>query len=277
MAKEKWQTYILGFYKKSNSNFKRTTLFLILLVILIGFNLFNISFGSSTFWTVMLAYALVFVLIFPESSPDFGKTILTLILCFMLIVLIFAWLNGGNIPYTNLKADSDAIMKIFTIVLAIATIINIGLYRQTIGFSRLSEVDFYLNTILAVEIENKGNYPVRNIKLKTKVVDKQRNNGWLKSKIKDSFLSPEYEKHYLSSKGRYAEKLKDYLEERFNLEFNSDIQQYVSARKKFFKIRLELNYQSDALFQNPVPIIKEYEIEVDSEGTTRKEVKPSPE
>ena len=62
-------------------------------------------------------------------------------------------------------------------------------------------MDFYLNTILAVEIENKGNYPVRNIKLKTKVVDKQRNNGWLKSKIKDSFLSPEYEKHYLSSKG----------------------------------------------------------------------------
>jgi len=78
---------------------------------------------------------------------------------------------------------------------------------------------------------------------------------------------------YLQKVG--AERLRDYLEKRFNLNYDVVKEQHTSNKKKKFRIMLTLNYHSDTFFKNPIPIIKEYEVEVDSNGMTKKEVKPS--
>jgi len=193
---------VFGIYSRSNTTFKKMILFLLLLLILVLFSLFNIPPLSSFGLIIISIYVMIFAFISPEWSPDIGKIILTLGLVFLIIVMVFTWLSGGNIPYTNMKADNNTIIALFTIILAIATIINVITYKQSIGLSRLTELDFSLNKILCVEIENLGNYPARGIKLTTQIKDKDISEGRIKRKIIDSFSSPEFDKHYLSSKSR---------------------------------------------------------------------------
>jgi len=266
---------IFYFGSKLNSNFKKGFLFSLFIFIIIIIRLFNLGFTSSWFWTFWFAFILIFALIFPEDSQEMGKIIFILILVFFVIILLFSWLHGGNIPYTNIKADNNTIVALFTIILAIATIINIVVSKESIGFSRLPELDFNLNKILCVEIENKGNYPARGITLSTRITDKQKMKGWQKRRFIDLYTSPEFKKHYLPSNERYAEKLSDYLEKRFEIKYDKNKEKHTSIKRKSFKVRLVLNYHSDTFFKNPLPIIKEYEIEVDSAGMTKKEIKPS--
>lgn len=266
---------VKDFYFKSNSSFKKAILFLLFLLMFISFDLFNISYNSPLFWEFVVAYILIFFFIFPDNSIEVGKIVLNAALVLAIIVMIFAWLGEGNLPYTNLNVDNNAMLVLFTIILAIATIINTITNRQIVGFSRLSEVNFYINPILCVIVENKGKYPVRRIKLTTEIREKMKSKGGLKRRLGDLFLSPEDEKHYLPSKENYVVDLRDYLKKRFKLKFDHDMQQYTSIKEKSFKIKLTLDYYSDNLFKNPLPIFKEFDIKVGPDGTTRKEVKPS--
>ncbi|MEK6856026.1 MAG: hypothetical protein AABX66_02605 [Nanoarchaeota archaeon] len=262
------------FYKEANSSFKIFILAIVFVILVIISNMLKLTASTSMFWMLVLTYIAIISFFLPETSQELGKVILSLLLILLTIVIVFAWLKQGNIPFTNIKADNNAIIALFTIILAIATIINIMIYKQSIGFSRLSELDFELNNILCVEIRNIGNYPARGIKLSTKIIDKIKSKGWQKRRFKDLFLSPEYTKHYLPSKGHYAEKLREYLEKRFELDYDKVKEKHTSKVIKFFKVRLELNYYSDNFFKNPIPIIKEYEVKIDSNGMTKEEVKP---
>jgi signal transduction histidine kinase len=257
-------------YLKLNSNFEILLIGLLSTILLFILFKWGLSF---LFITSFLIYLMIFALFLPEKFPELIKLILMGLLVLIGFIILFFWLTGNNLPYVNINLDNETIMTLFTVILAIATTISLILYRQTIGFSRLSEVDFELNKILCIEIENKGNYPARNIHLTTQIIDKNKKIKFQK-KLGDIFLSPEERIEYFPSKKRKALNLREDLIKRFKLKYDEKKELYTSKVKKEFNIRIVLNYKSDTGFKNPLPIIKEYYIEINSEGTIRKEIKP---
>ena len=236
------------------------------------FSIFNVTYSSIIFWYVLLGLLILVSSFFPEFIPEIIKLVMMLALILLIGIIVISWIIGGTIPYTTLNADNNTIIAIFTIILAIATIINTNIYRKMVGFSRLSEVDFDLNSLLCLEVKNKGEYPVRNVKIKTKIFEKG-SSGF--RKLFDKFSSPEDDTHYISSKKDYIVDLREYLSKRFNIWFDNQKNLCTSSKKRLFRIRIMVNYYTDNYFKNSLPIIKEYEVEVGPKGSKRKEIKPT--
>ncbi len=186
---------------------------------------------------------------------------------FTLVVIMFSWILGFKVPFTNLSLTDNTIIAIFTIVLAFTSIITVGIYKKSIDLARLPILDFLVNEDLTIKVENKGVYPARDVNIEIEFIDRilRKSQRLSKRIIKDRTIDVQEENiSYLSNGKTDNIDIREYIKKRFNLEekFNNrdEFLGYISKNneKINFLMKCRLTFCSDQFAKNSFPINKKF-------------------
>ena len=209
-----------------------------------------------------------------------GETFGTFSLLFfgaIIVGIVFLWISQTNLPGTEFRISDQSIIALFTIVLAISTIINIIISNRSMKMSRVTNVDFYLiNDTFDIQIKNLGPYSARAIKLEMEVFQDTKTK--LTQKFKD-FINVETRRvgFLAPSKGKY-ESFKDFLSKRIGVVVeendygDSTIRPKDRHQKAQYTLMLRLNYKTDHLFRVPFPQVRRYKISVTEDQVNVKDI-----
>jgi hypothetical protein len=263
-----------------NKRQKKVVGFVLFVLILIILTIFNIQLTWNTFFILFYLFLTISVFAFEDDVKKILVSIIMLILIGLLVWIVVAYLFGVPFPYLAVGIN-EAVIPIFTIVLAVATISNVFVYYKIMNLSRLTNLDFEILDDLRIKVINVGAFPARNIKIETEFVDKSIPKKKVIKSIKTmskDWINPQEKTVRFLSAGRHCPiDFTEYIKKRFKIK--EDVNEYnelvgylpTSKNKKVdFKMIVTVNFYSDTLSKNQIPIIKEVRFTADRKGSKLK-------
>ncbi len=243
-------------------------LIFILLIIWIQFELL-----TTAYFFILIYFIIIISFTFLK---DEGRTLVNIIILmfstFVFIVLLNSWLFEKPIPLVNINIDSQMMTALFTLILAVFTMLNVYVYNKSMNLSRLTSLDISYSHPFIFGIQNKGNFSARDIKVELwlRNISKCKENldfNRIIENIKEffkvetrrvDFIGPGDSKPAIFSECLFN-KLK-IKEVRLVPGFREEVKDSETGIK--YLIFLKISYFTDTLYKTPIPLIKTYRISI---------------
>jgi hypothetical protein len=250
-----------------NSRVKKTLCIAIIIIFLFIIVSFKISLNSQLFGVFLLISIILLSSSYEDDFQSIFRSIIVLAMYAILIFIMLSWLFGFRVPLINKEFNDLATSTIFTIVIALATIVNVFLYKKSLSLSRLSTLRVDLTDYLSLKLINVGNFDLRNIKIQINFSESKRemrNKDKIKEEVNRTFKIYERDIPILQSQERCEikeEDLVNFLKNRFPKKIDFLLNKKMPEEWKF-KTTLIVSYYSDTLDKAPLPIVKDYEVKI---------------
>lgn len=256
----------------------------IILLIILVMSIFDISLSSNFGGLLVITVFLTLILGLGEDDAfqNFVPTILPIVSTLFVIWIVYLWVFKIPLPVVGYTVETEMIIALFTVILAVATIVNVSIYRKYADLARLTTLDITINKFFGFEVINTGPFAAKNIKVTIEVIDKKKEkNVWnrMKRNFRDYINVQKKQVGFLGVGGKIQiTEFSKFFEKRFNLDDVDDgtysSESFRTKGKKSlenFIIKLNLSYSSDTLSKAPTPIMKKFRAKIDNSGTTLSE------
>ena len=202
------------------------------------------------------------------------KSFLLAIIVIGIIFIVINWLFDLS-PYgIYFEITDQGIMALFTIILAVSTLINFYFSSRNLNLSRLTYLNFKLDGIHSIRLKNIGNFSAKRIKI---IVGCKRihKEGKFLSKIWQlisEFFSPIESRivNLFPNETVYLDPLIEKLKKKLDIKENKSVLGGLSfgseEGKREYLLDIAINYSTDRFYISPYPLFKKYKVIIDKNG-----------
>jgi hypothetical protein len=262
--RDKWK-------KLLNRRTKKGFVFIFIFITLIFITIFNIDLNAELIlWLIMIG---LFLLSFAveEDLPDMLASLFFGIVILGLLFILVCWIFQSNLPFVSVEMKDSTVITMFTVVLAIATILNYSNHKKSMGLSRLPNLHLGFNGDLNIDIENVGKFDARGISIELELNQKKKTKLFKErvvNNLQEMFCIEENSVHFLGVGDSVSIPVSGFIKKRFNIkdlqdnmsgEFSYDIGERESLE---FFVNVKLKYRSDTYFKNPLPVFRRFFVKI---------------